>query len=316
MSSCGACTVTPAVSVSVTCSYVASNLETSVDVPPMSNPMTGWVVSALVVIAYPTTPPAGPERIALYPVKRSAGVRPPSDCMKLTFTPSLRPSSKPRRNVSRYSRMHGVRYESTLAVWPRGTARTMGTSAEDRLTCVNPISAANFPTAASWSGNAYECISTTASERIPSSSKAWSLGRSDSTSSGRSTSIASPVTPVTISSPSVAALDSEEPPSTPEKSLTRSAASTTRSYSRLGRLISRSKMSGLAWFPMARRSPYPSVTTSADRAPSRSSSAFVATVVPMRIHSMRSVGTGASRGIVSPVTSSRMRRIPSLGALS
>ena len=102
----------------------------------------------------------------------------------------------------------------------------------------------------------------------------------------------------------------------PEKSLTRSAASTTRSYSRLGRLISRSKMSGLAWFPMARRSPNPSVTTSADRAPSRSSSAFVATVVPMRIHSMRSVGTGASRGIVSPVTSSRMRRIPSLGALS
>ena len=38
-------------------------------------------------------------------------------------------------------------------------------------------------------------------------------------------------------------------------------------------------MSGLAWFPMARRSPNPSVTTSADQTPSRSSSAFVATVV-------------------------------------
>ena len=75
-------------------------------------------------------------------------------------------------------------------------------------------------------------------------------------------------------------------------------------------------MSGLAWFPMASKSRNPSVTTSADRAPSRSRSAFVATVVPMRIHSMRSVGTGTSRGMEVPVTSSRMRRIPSLGALS
>ena len=64
-SSCGACTVTPAVSVSVTCSYAPSNRDTSVDVPPMSKPMTGDSVSALVVRAYPTTPPAGPERIAL-----------------------------------------------------------------------------------------------------------------------------------------------------------------------------------------------------------------------------------------------------------
>ena len=94
--------------------------------------------------------------------------------------------------------MHGVTYASTLAVCPRGTARTMGTSAEDRLTWLKPIDRASSPTAFSWSGNAYECISTTARESIPSSSNACSWGRSDSTSSGCSITIASPVTPVTI----------------------------------------------------------------------------------------------------------------------
>ena len=31
-----------------------------------------------------TTPPAGPERMALEPLKASIGVRPPSDCMNST----------------------------------------------------------------------------------------------------------------------------------------------------------------------------------------------------------------------------------------
>ena len=73
MSSCGAWIVTPAVSVSVTCSYAPSNRDTSVDVPPMSNPMHARDVSEDVVMAYPTTPPAGPLRTALYPVNRSPG---------------------------------------------------------------------------------------------------------------------------------------------------------------------------------------------------------------------------------------------------
>ena len=41
MSSCGAWMVTPAVVVSKTCSRCPSNLDTSVEVPPMSNPITG-----------------------------------------------------------------------------------------------------------------------------------------------------------------------------------------------------------------------------------------------------------------------------------
>ena len=36
----------------------------------------------------PTTPPAGPERIASLPRKRRALVRPPFDCMKRSSTPS------------------------------------------------------------------------------------------------------------------------------------------------------------------------------------------------------------------------------------
>ena len=75
-------------------------------------------------------------------------------------------------------------------------------------------------------------------------------------------------------------------------------------------------MFGRAWLPMASRSLNPRVATSAVLAPCRSSSAFVATVVPMRIHSIWSVGTGASLGIFLPVTSSSTRRMPSRGALS
>lgn len=57
----------PAVMDSNTCSYSPENLLTSVEVPPMSNPMTGLLT--LVVTAYPTTPPAGPDSTALEPLK-------------------------------------------------------------------------------------------------------------------------------------------------------------------------------------------------------------------------------------------------------
>jgi len=46
-------------------------------------------------------PPAGPERMALCPLKRETGVRPPSDCMNDSCT-SRRPSSKPDSNVWMY----------------------------------------------------------------------------------------------------------------------------------------------------------------------------------------------------------------------
>ena len=88
----------------------------------------------------------------------------------------------------------------------------------------------------------------------------------------------------------------------------------TRSYSSGGLRARMSKMSGRAWFPISSASPKPRVVTSAKRAPSRSSSPFVATVVPIRIHSIRDASSGASRGCATPVASSSTRRIPSRGA--
>lgn len=58
--------MTPAVIDSKTCSNVPSYRLTSVDVPPMSKPITGLYG---VVTVYPTTPPAGPDKIALEPLK-------------------------------------------------------------------------------------------------------------------------------------------------------------------------------------------------------------------------------------------------------
>src|SRR3546814_1985484 len=40
------------------------------------------LLGSYVVMAYPTTPPAGPDKIAREPSKRSTGTSPPSDCMK------------------------------------------------------------------------------------------------------------------------------------------------------------------------------------------------------------------------------------------
>ena len=105
--------------------------------------------------------------------------------MKDTFT-SLRPSSNPARNARRYSRMHGVRYASTLAVCPRGTARAIGTSADDREICSKPISAASAPAASSCSRKVYEWSNTTARDRTPAFSNARRRGLSASTSTARS----------------------------------------------------------------------------------------------------------------------------------
>uniref|UniRef100_A0A182IL16 Secreted protein n=1 Tax=Anopheles atroparvus TaxID=41427 RepID=A0A182IL16_ANOAO len=87
MSSCGAWMVTPAVVLSITCSYAPAYRDTSVDVPPMSNPISGGggvgstgssvsspqqpAASRTPVTAYPTTPPAGPLRMARAPRKFS-----------------------------------------------------------------------------------------------------------------------------------------------------------------------------------------------------------------------------------------------------
>ena len=78
--------VIPAMVASRTCSYAPSNRDTSVDVPPMSNPTTGGPPSVCAVRAYPTYPPAGPDRMARKPEKSSACASPPSDCMKESWT--------------------------------------------------------------------------------------------------------------------------------------------------------------------------------------------------------------------------------------
>lgn len=57
------------------------NQETSVEVPPISNPIMGILFpnSYVVEWEYPITPPDGPEIIALLPVKLLWSVNPPSD---------------------------------------------------------------------------------------------------------------------------------------------------------------------------------------------------------------------------------------------
>ena len=78
---------TPATSVSNARSYSPSKWATSVDVPPMSKPMTREKPASRPVSANATTPPAGPERMASLPAKRSAAVRPPDDIMNISRAP-------------------------------------------------------------------------------------------------------------------------------------------------------------------------------------------------------------------------------------
>ncbi len=58
---------TPATSVSKARSHFPAYSDTSVDVPPMSNPITRLKPAAAAVRAAPTTPAAGPDRIASLP---------------------------------------------------------------------------------------------------------------------------------------------------------------------------------------------------------------------------------------------------------
>src|SRR5262245_57994705 len=57
--------------------------DTSVEVPPMSNAMISEIPACLQILSAPTTPPAGPERIARTgsPAAISAETEPPLDCI-------------------------------------------------------------------------------------------------------------------------------------------------------------------------------------------------------------------------------------------
>ncbi len=53
----------------------------------MSKPITSEKPSAFAVSTMPTTPPAGPDRIASLPWNRSAAVSPPDDIMNCSRVP-------------------------------------------------------------------------------------------------------------------------------------------------------------------------------------------------------------------------------------
>jgi hypothetical protein len=74
---------TPATSVSNARSYSPSKCETSVEVPPMSKPIRWENPASRPVSAMPTTPAAGPDKIASLPWNNSAAVRPPDDIMNM-----------------------------------------------------------------------------------------------------------------------------------------------------------------------------------------------------------------------------------------
>ncbi len=92
------------------------------------------------------------------------------------------------------------------------------------------------------------------------------------------------------------------------RALTRSAASITRSYNISGRTMCRSNSRGLAWVAIRSASRKPRVMTSTVRSPLRSSSALVATVVPIFTQATRCAGIDSSGA--SPSS----RRMPSTAA--
>ncbi len=95
MDSIGARIRTPATSVSYSRSKSPAKWLTSVEVPPMSKPMTLVKPACCAVLAMPTMPPAGPDKMESLPRKLSASVRPPLDCMNssLVFLSSLATSA-------------------------------------------------------------------------------------------------------------------------------------------------------------------------------------------------------------------------------
>ncbi len=85
----GARSRTPATSVSKARSNSPAKCDTSVDVPPMSKPITLSKPAAWLTRAIPTMPPAGPDRIESLPWKALASVSPPLDCMNCSRTPGI-----------------------------------------------------------------------------------------------------------------------------------------------------------------------------------------------------------------------------------
>ena len=101
MASIGARIRTPATCVSYSRSNSPAKCDTSVEVPPMSKPMTWPKPAFCAVLAMPTMPPAGPDRMESLPRKLAASARPPLDCMNSsgTFSSSRATSVTYRRRM-------------------------------------------------------------------------------------------------------------------------------------------------------------------------------------------------------------------------
>ena len=84
---------TPATWVSNTRSNSPEKCDTSVEVPPMSKPITRSKPASWLARTMPTMPPAGPDRMLSLPWKARASVRPPFDCMNCRFTPGIWPAT-------------------------------------------------------------------------------------------------------------------------------------------------------------------------------------------------------------------------------
>ena len=89
------------------------------------------------------------------------------------------------------------------------------------------------------------------------------------------------------------ATSSSSSTSTSPSAVTRSSISKTSAYSISGRSMSRAKRSGRVWYPILRTSANPAVVTKRVGSPCRSSSALVATVVPILTVSIWSSGIGS-----------------------
>ena len=157
-------------------------------------------------------------------------------------------------------------------VSPRGISRSSGLTAWLAETWVKPASRASSARRCSCAGYFQACSSTMAQALIPAA-RACAKCRAAAASSS-----------VSSSSPSMP---------------TRPSISTTCSYSIEGRVIARSNSRGRAWLPMRSASAKPRLTISSTRSPLRSSSALVATVVPIFTASISPGGIGWSSGTPS-----------------
>ena len=226
-------------------------------VPPMSNEIAFAMPSRCATPSAATTPAAGPDSSASTgrcPVS-SAVITPPDDCMIVSGA-SIPARSSPLRIPATYSRISGRTYALTTVVAERSYSRCSRRISLDSETATPGSSARRIsPSCSSWSAKRYECSRQTATDSTPSAASRAATSRASSGSSARSTV-----------------------PSAVTRSFT--SYRRRRGTSGSGLRQNGSYMCGMRSRRSSSTSRNPAVVTSAVSAPRRSSTAFVATVVP------------------------------------